>query len=314
MGTNLPPGIQAIYAELAGRRFESLDEANAFLRRRMDEYNATPQAELGGFSPVQLHGLFGGDWKTHGAPRLEAQPAEALAGAAFVHNGQLLLRAASVKAGLKATATGNLARAVVSDMVDRMTWPQLTREDFWHRSKVLNETDVWPLHIVRLVLGLAKLLRRRKGAFHASQLGRRLALDPAAGLLHADLFRTFFRQLNLAYLAPGGLDEGEPFQGRAALVFLRLVATDEAWRSAEAWEAALAHDVPPPPMIGGVRWSQFERRWLEPLEWFGLLEGRDVPGKFPPHPDREYRRTSLATAFLRFPASLVAAAGVERDA
>lgn len=313
METNLPPDIQAIHAELAGLRFPSLDEANAFLRRRMDEYNATPQAELGGFSPVQLHALFGGDWKAHGALRLEPQPAEALAGAAFVINARLLLRAASVKAGLKATATGNLARAAVSDMVDRMTWPRVSREDFWRRSKVLNETDVWPLHVVRLVLGLAKLLRRRKAAFHTSPLGRSLALDAAAGLLHADLFRTFFRQLNLAYLARGP-DEGEPFQGRAALVFLRLVAADEAWRSADAWEAVLAPDAPPPPMIGGMRWSHFEPRWLEPLEWFGVLEGRDVPGKFPRYPDREYRRTPLATAFLRFPASLVVTAGVGRDA
>ena len=59
----LPPGIQAIYSEMASRHFRPLEEVNAFLQRRMDEYNAAPQAELGGLSPVQMYDLLSGDWK-----------------------------------------------------------------------------------------------------------------------------------------------------------------------------------------------------------------------------------------------------------
>jgi hypothetical protein len=303
----MPAGIEAIKAEMARRRFRSLAEAEAFLQRRMLEYNDTPQDELGGLSPNQMADLMSGDWETTGALRLHAPASDAVGGAAFVGNAQLLLRAAAAKGGLKATAGGNLSRAVVRDLVDRMCWPEYDREDFWHLNKVLNEEDVWPLHILRLVLAEAKLLRRRKGTFHATPRGRELAEDPAGGALLVTLFRAFFRGINLAYLSRVGPEERDPLQWRAAVVFLRLVAADDTWRSPDGWEGVLAYDRPTAPVIAGQVWSNFQPRWLRPLEWFGVLEGREVPGPYPRYPNREYRRAWLATTLLRFPEALVTA-------
>jgi hypothetical protein len=292
---------------MASRDFRSLEDVNAFLQRRMDEYNAAPQAELGGLSPVQMYDLLSGDWKGSGPLRLAVLPPDVVAGSAFVGTARLLLQAAGVKGGLQATATGNLGRAVVREMLDRMAWPEYDRDEFQFAGKVLNETDVWALHIVRLVLGMARLLRRRSGRFHTTQLGRTLSVEEAAGLLQVDLFRTLFRQLNLVYLAPVGPEPTDPIQSRAALLFLRLAAADDAWRSADQWEAVLAPDAPPVREVHGIRLSFFGARWLRPLEWFGLLEGRDVAGEYPNVPRREYRRTPLAVAFLRFPPEMLQA-------
>jgi hypothetical protein len=304
----MPAGIEAIKAELARRRFGSMEEVQAFLQRRMLEYNDTPQDELGGLSPNQMADLMGGDWETTGALRLHAPDPGALGGAVFVTNARILLAAAAPKGGLKATVTGNLSRAVVRDMVDRMSWPEYDREDFWHLNKVLNEEDVWPLHVLRLVLAEAKLLRRRKGAIYATPRGRALAEDAAAGALLVTLFRAFFQGINLAYLSRVGPEEQDPLQWRATVLFLRLAAADEGWRSPEVWERLLAYDRPPAPVIAGRSWSNFQPRWLRPLEWFGLLEGREVPGEYPEYPGREYRRAPLVTAFLRFPGPVLAAA------
>jgi hypothetical protein len=304
----MPAGIEAIKAELARRRFGSMEEVEAFLQRRMFEYNDTPQDELGGLSPNQMADLTSGDWETTGTLRLQAPAPDALGGAAFVANARHLLAAAAAKGGLKATAAGNLSRAVVRDMVDRMSWPEYDREDFWHLNKVLNEEDVWPLHILRLVLAEAKLLRPRKGAFHATPRGRALAEDAAAGALLVTLFRVFFRGINLAYLSRMGPEEQDPLQWRAAVLFLRLAAADDSWRSPDDWECVLAFDRPPAPVIAGRSWSNFQPRWLRPLEWFGLLEGREVPGRYREYPGREYRRTRLANMVLRFPDPVLAAA------
>ncbi len=308
-----PSDFEAIKRELGTRVFGSLEEVQAFLQQRVAQYNAAPQAELGGLSPAQMHELLTGDWQTTGLLRLQPPPPDDVQRSPFVANAAILLSAASAKAGLKATAAGNLSRAVVREMVEQMRWPEYDREDFWHLNKVLNEEDVWPLHIVRLTLGTARLLRRRKGAFHATPRGRALAVAGEGGALLVHLFRTFFREINLAYLSRLGPEEQDPLQWRAALLFLRLVTADEGWRSPEEWERVLAHDRPPPPVIGGRPWSSFQARWLRPLEWFGLLEGREVPGEFPQYPEREYRRTTLATTVLRFPNALVTSVQVRRS-
>jgi hypothetical protein len=54
--------------------------------------------------------------------------------------------------------------------------------------------------------------------------------------------------------------------------------------------------------------ASFVHRILHPLEWFGLLEGREVPGLYPTLHDREMRTTPLLHAFLSFPAAFTNAA------
>ena len=58
---------------------------------------------------------------------------------AIGRNTLVLLRAAAVGPGLKLTATGNLARKVVAEMVDLFTWPDFDKAEAFRFNKVINE-------------------------------------------------------------------------------------------------------------------------------------------------------------------------------
>ena len=64
---------------------------------------------------------------------------------AIARNVLILLQAASVGPGLQLTATGNLTRKVVAEMVELFTWPDFDRAEAFRLNKVINEPDFMPL-------------------------------------------------------------------------------------------------------------------------------------------------------------------------
>ena len=62
--------------------------------------------------------------------------------------------------GLKLTATGNLSRTVVAEMVDLFEWPGFDKAEAFQLHKVVNEPDFLPLFFVRHVAEFAKLVRK----------------------------------------------------------------------------------------------------------------------------------------------------------
>jgi hypothetical protein len=316
----MPPGVRAIQAELAAHQWPSLNEANAFLARRTAEYNAAPQAELGGLTPEEMFELLNGDWETTGPLRLNADlPLPDLLGSAFLKNGRHVLSAAAERNGIRATAAGNLNRQFVATLLDPDAWPGSYVQEVIEHSKVVNEADLWPLHILRVVLEVAGLLTRRADAFRATRGGRELLDDARAGALQARLFRTFFRAFNLAYLSRYGADEADPIQRFVAFCLLRLTTVGSGWHPAHELAPqllpsdALAHDERPVDPERQPR-DQYERdivaacsyptvryHVLRPLEWFGLLQGRDRPGPLPAFPFQDVRRTPLFDRFIHFP-------------
>jgi len=315
-----PPGVRAIQAELAAHQWPSLREATAFLARRTAEYNAAPQAELGGLSPTEMFELLGGDWETTGPLRLNADLTLAeLAASTFLRNGRHVLSAAAERNGIRATTAGNLNRQFVATLLDPAAWPGSLVEEVLEYNKVVNEADLWPLHILRVVLEVAGLLTRRADAFRATRRGRDLLDDAHAGALQARLFRTFFREFNLAYLTRLAADEGDPIQRFVPFCLLRLSAAGGGWHTAhELAPDLLPADAPgddegprdperPPrdqherDIVAACSFPTVRYHFLGPLEWFGLLEGRDRPGPFPALPLRDVRRTPLLHRFILFP-------------
>jgi hypothetical protein len=100
-GKNRPPrpaGVQEIFDELARHEFADLAEAQAFLDRRMAQYNAAPQAELGALSPDQMARLLYGDWEGGGALRLASGVTlEELAGVEILVNARRFLAPSRAK-------------------------------------------------------------------------------------------------------------------------------------------------------------------------------------------------------------------------
>jgi hypothetical protein len=325
----MPPGIRAIQAELAARRWDSLEEVQAFAARRMAEYNATPQAELGGLSPEEMHQLLGGDWQTLGPLRVnEALPLADLSGCPFLLAARALLAAGAEPGGVKATATGRLTRKAVATLLDATPWPGRAIADIRAVSRVINEEDFWPVHVLRVVLGVGKLLRHRSGAFRTTPHGRALLPEERAGALAAHLFRTFFREFNLAYLSFWPAD-GEPDdQALVPLFLLRVAALDDTWRQLHELVPLLDPAADVDEEIGrmrcwypeGVRevesrdrllpfaFGGFRARVLQPLEWFGLLEARERPSAVFPVLHDQMRKTPLFDALVMFPPSFVTAA------
>ncbi len=284
--------------------FESLEEAQAFLERAAAAYNQQPQDELGGLSPAQMHDLLQGDWFTAGPLRLNLEIVpDDVRDADLLVNARIFLTAVQEAGGVKATATGNLPRAFVALMLERLRFPAGYVEEIRRYNKTINEHDAYVLHVLRVILELAKLVRRFRGKFVLRPAGRELLAESQAGTLYVRLFRTVFREFNLAYLDGGG-PESSGLQHTVAFSLYRLSTAAVEWRN----PYELAAEVVLPEVYDELvdpRWDdeaamRIEARLLRPLEWFGLLERRDLPS--PNSFDRPYevRKTVLFDRFIRF--------------
>ena len=98
-----------------------------------------------------------------------------LAASPFLVNARILLKALADEGGTSATATGNLNRAFVGRMFEQMELSEIFRKTTRYVCKVINELDLWSLHIARIVCGCAGLMKRR----HKLPRGTR---GPLAGL------------------------------------------------------------------------------------------------------------------------------------
>jgi hypothetical protein len=297
--------LAAIREEMKDEEFEDLDEVNEAVAAHVDRLNSTPRSELSGLDPKHAQRLLDGGFRDDSPLRVATDLQEAdLEGARFVHNARVMLHALSSPPGTRATAGGNLNRAFVAQMMDRMAWRENELEVIRDMNKVVNEHDAWGVHVTRLVLELAKLVRRRKGHFTATRAGVDLAAPAAAGRLAASLFRTFFGTFNLAYL--DGIPEDSRLQYVAPLTLWRIGVEGRSWQSPEA----LADHVLPPELrrvessacpldTGAVR---FELRIVEPLLGFGLLEERPAVSDARPLGKHviEVRVTPLFDRMIRF--------------
>jgi hypothetical protein len=282
-----------------------LTEMNRRIGETVSAHNRRPRAEMAGLSSEQVARLIRDDWSAADPPiRLEPDlPAGAVGGSPLLANARLLLSEAAAQGRLPATQAGNLTLAVVDSLLDRLQPPELSKKV---RSvcKRIREHDVWTLHEVRVVLELARLLARRKGAFHATARARKLLEERRQGQLYTVLFGTYFREFNLAY---SGF--GPEWRGLQATFPFTLYALS---RSAHRWRqpAELVHTVVLPAVreeLGETPLPDWDSRLLAsrvltPLCDFGLLEveetGTQSEGRVTRQ--RSYRKTALFDRFIRF--------------
>ena len=244
---------------------------------------------------------------TEGPIRLTAnlKPAE-LQRSAVARNVIMLLQAAAVGPGLKLTATGNLTRAFVAEMIDAFAWPGFDRAHEFRLHKVVNEPDFLPLFFLRHLAEAAKLLRKHKGHLRTTQAGRRLLMEKNIGAVQALLFHLTFWHLELSYLG-GGLHGTWPIYDVGVVLWCLSVAADQ-WQTREHLTRLSTV-----PIIGVLEatWDSgsmaMEARILRPLRWFGLLEYQqaELDGK-PAESGHMYRKASLFDRFLGFTVALEA--------
>src|SRR5215469_11670811 len=223
---------------------------------------------------------------------------EVLASAVAVNTMHLLRRAAET-GGLKLTATGNLSRAVVEEMLG-IEWPDYDKAELVRYNKVINEPDFLPLHFLRILTQTAKLLRKSRGTLIPTPLGRRILKAEQCGPLLAVLFHVAFWHLNIGYFDRYPLESWP--QSQIGVILWSLSASAHDWLSRETLTRLCTS-----PVIGVLesRWdfvsSAMEVRILRPLVWFGLLawraEGRSLTEVVE---RRLYRKASLFDRFVKF--------------
>lgn len=306
MTSKRSPELQAVFDLLErSSPYASIEQMNRLLAAQVRDYNARPQADLGRLSPDAMSQLLCGDWVSEGALRLnDGLSHEELVGAAILADTRMLLEYIRDEGPVTESAARNLPRAVVAALLPRLRMvAQRTDRDFAPTAH-LNEGDVRWLPALRHLLMFGGLLARRKG-LRITPRGRAMLSVERENELYALLFRTLFLELDLRAL--GGFDDHARLQGTVAFSFYQLRSAAREWASAKvlartAWLESAKDPLTEWAAAANVdyRYFAFERRVLDPLAQFGLLERRIVSGQQPHEEDVEYRCAPLFDRFLRF--------------
>jgi hypothetical protein len=257
-----------------------------------------------------IQSLLHADWETEESPiRLKGDlKLEQVAAARFFDQSRVFLRALAEDRGVSLTALGRINRAGVLRLIERMAWPRAAAEfarKVFH-SKQFNEPDIEPLHHIRIVCECGKLTIKRRGRLLATKQAAALCADAQAGWLFRRLFIAFFQCFNLDYLS--GFPATPFVQQSLGVILWRLSLTANDWIAA----GKLPREVFLPRVSGQITqldtWPDAEAgvlvlKVLEPLCWFGLLEGDtrddDYDRRFG---SQKYRKTPLFDQFLSFSA------------
>lgn len=294
---------EAIDRAARSGRIKSLEDMRELTSNIMFQHNRQPQPELCGLSPEQAHKLIDFEWESPpSAVRLNHSLALAeLTDVTFLNNARVFLEWATEKR-IKATVSGNLNRKTVARMLDELTWEDDHLQFILDRGKVLNEEDVLPLHFMRVLLGLAGMIKKRNGYFSSTARGAKMLAPDKAGELYASLFKTCFTKLNLAYL--DGAPANEALQAMVVIPLYILHRLDDSWYPLtevrdRVWPAIVrAHSFESEHF--DFLLSQTKTRLLKPLSWFGMVEIKRDNKEYWSLEKSEVRKTPLYGRILNF--------------
>jgi len=216
---------------LAGREFNSLEEAQAFGETFMEQRNQKPSDDFHGLSPEEMHCVLNFPLTS---PHLVDFPErlEDVPDAPILSLFKLLVEGIGEK-GLKATAKGNLPR----DFCRNATlsyWDEKTYQEYMRFGKVNKEEDFFELHVARVVAEVAGLIRKYKGKFILSRECRRLLAEGGLQTIYPRLLKAYSEQFNWAYR--DGYNE-TPFIQHSFLFSLYLLSLyGDKWLPAEFYE------------------------------------------------------------------------------
>ena len=223
-----------------------------------------------------------------------------LAQSVFVRNALVLLEEMGGRETMWRSSCGNcLIKKCVTRLRGLIAWPGLEATDHFRKGKTYREQDVWELHLLRVLVEQAGLIRSGGLWFELTPLGRAMLEPGRRGTLQALLFRHAFWDMDLSRLVhahPRGLPRWWP-QGEIGVILWGLSAMAEDWQNAAALTALCTiPDDAIPQTRRRLASTMFVWRILWPLHWFGLLEYRGLEETL----DVAWRKSVLFDRFLSF--------------
>ncbi len=299
--------IDELREALGEREFANLDEAEAFAKEYADRFNNTPSERLRGCTPHQTRSLITYEWDRPNAPILLNKdiPESHLEDVMYFQNTKILLTMLRDEKGAKITSAGNLNRAFAHRVGERCMDQSDIPWDLRQYRPNWNEQDYMPLHIPRVICGLARLIRKSKGKFYITKKGEKLLEPEAAGELYARLFLTYYRRFDMAYADLDMEAPGIQHTFGYTLFMIRRLAAD--WTLAgELAESvvfpAVEYELPLSTPYSGNRAFWFVcLRIFGPLMHFGLLESESEDGlRFKDKENTPVRITPLFDKLIQF--------------
>ena len=224
---------------------------------------------------------------------------EELAQSAFLRNALVLLEEMDGGDVRWIGTNGNLKITSVTRLRGLMSWPGMEATEQFREGKTYREQTIGELHLLRLVVERAGLIRSFALWFELTPSGRAMLEPGGRGGLQALLFRDAFWHMDLSKFVSGkprNLPGWWP-QGDISTVLWSLSVVGDEWRNARTLTAlcTVADD-----SIPTAHWNpaatMFARHILDPLRWFGLVECRMADVLI----DMQWRKTALFDRLLSF--------------
>lgn len=272
------PLTEIINSKINGHDFKSIDDLKNHLRGIIDKSNATPDHEMGRLSPEQVSSLIHLQWDNNNFPlkfNKELKLSDIKHSTFFANTTIFLKTLIEMEKEPTATVKGNLNREIVNILFDKLILDEEDKRLTLEYNKVMNEEDVFPLHIIKIVCEGAGLVIKRKNKILVVKKHQNLLSEDKAGELYNLLFNSYFRKFNIGYL--DRFPELDCIQHTIAYSLFRLGEICKKYTDIK--------ELPDEVFLPSVRnkihneiseYTRIERllisRIINPLEGFGLLE------------------------------------------
>ena len=268
------------------------------------DYDNQPDPKMGNLSPNQVYRLTNLPWNDPDYPIKFSKNliySDIKESVFFANTTTFLKTLIEMEKENTATAKGNLNRKTVKLLFDKLILEEDYKKFTLKYNKVINETDVFPLHIIRVVCESAGLMFKTKNRFLFSEEYHHLLAEERAGELYYLLFNSYFTKFDLGYL--DRLPDLECIQTTLGYSLYRLSKVCKEYQKIEK----LQKDIFLPSVLKEINKNPLLQRqsdWIvlsriiRPLEGFGLVECRyKKKGKI--SSVDQVRKTELFDRFVR---------------
>lgn len=158
--------------------------------------------QTGGLPPNRIEEMLTCDWLNPGSPvTLNGDlPLHKLENINFFNNSRQFLLILNEDNAFPLTRSNLMKRKVVRRLIGQTQWDDDYLEEIRRHKKNLDETDVWLLHGIRVLLEMADIVEQVENELRLNTKMLHLLNEENAGQLYRQLFSTYFKDMNLGYL------------------------------------------------------------------------------------------------------------------